>query len=142
MFTTASSYYAGCKHPPCLHGRFQVGVSVAPWRPVARQKLQHPGWTKVSSSALPPAVPRDGGWERDGAPIGVGRPGQRAHTCAGRPSGQQRQRGGHLTQSAFINKKEDADGEFPGTFPRFTLTPLALPSSSDPGEIRAIICIC
>lgn len=41
---------------------------------------------------------RGGGlWEHDGAPIGVGRPGQRAHTCAGRPSGQQKQRGGHLT---------------------------------------------
>lgn len=47
-----------------------------------------------------------------------------------------------LTQSAFINKTEDVDGEFPGTFPRFALTPLTLDSSSDPGEITAIICMC
>lgn len=48
-------------------------------------------------------------WGREGAPIRVGRTGQRAHTCAGRPSGQQKQRGGHLTQSALINKEEDVD---------------------------------
>lgn len=48
-------------------------------------------------AALPGGGGRGGLWEHDGAPIGVGRPGQRAHTCAGRPSGQQKQRGGHLT---------------------------------------------
>lgn len=47
-----------------------------------------------------------------------------------------------LTQSALINKKEDVDGEFPGTFPRFILTPLTLLSSLGPGEITDIICIC